>query len=45
MLGLKQQRFKPSIPNLVYQYSIYCNYDSEKMNQRNPEILYDDTDE
>jgi len=38
MMQLKLQKFQPSIPNLVYQYSMFCNYESERLSQRNPEI-------
>jgi len=31
--------FRPSIPNLVYQYSFYVNYEDEACNVKNPEIL------
>jgi hypothetical protein len=30
--------FRPSIPHLVYQYSLYANYDSEGLGNKNPEI-------
>lgn len=32
LLGAKRRAFRPSIPNLVYQYSLYSNYDSEGIN-------------
>ncbi|CAM9426418.1 unnamed protein product [Chrysoparadoxa australica] len=38
LLGVKPQVFKPSIPNLVYQYRLYCNYPSKRLQQSNPEI-------
>ena len=38
LLGCTTQLFRPSIPNLVYQYSLYANYESEALNQLNPEI-------
>jgi len=31
----------PSIPNLVYQYSLYSNYEDEALNSLNPEIVMD----
>eukprot|EP00239_Pterosperma_sp_CCMP1384_P012926 CAMPEP_0197866530 /NCGR_PEP_ID=MMETSP1438-20131217/44263_1 /TAXON_ID=1461541 /ORGANISM="Pterosperma sp., Strain CCMP1384" /LENGTH=155 /DNA_ID=CAMNT_0043485101 /DNA_START=436 /DNA_END=903 /DNA_ORIENTATION=+ len=37
-LGCKPQVFAPSIPKLVYQYSLYVNYESELFSQKNPEI-------
>ena len=42
LLGVRPQRFLPSIPHLVYQYALYTNYDSERLAQRNPEIPDDD---
>jgi hypothetical protein len=42
LLGLQPVRFRPSIPNLVYQYCVYTNYDSDLLNKLNPEI--DDED-
>lgn len=30
--------FRPSIPNLVYQYEIFTNFDCEILNERNPLI-------
>jgi len=30
--------FRPSIPNLVYQYDLYTNYPSEALDKLNPEI-------
>ncbi|CDW78226.1 UNKNOWN [Stylonychia lemnae] len=38
LLGASKRAFRPSIPNLVYQYSLYSNYDSEGLNNKNPEI-------
>ena len=38
ILGVKPNVFKPSIPHLVYQYSLYTNYESEQLDERNPEI-------
>ena len=38
LLGVDKQIFRPSIPNLVYQYSFYANYESETLSQKNPEI-------
>jgi len=42
LLGLCPVRFRPSIPTLVYQYSVYTNYHSERLAVLNPEI--DDED-
>mmetsp|Transcript_23689 Transcript_23689/g.21052 ORF Transcript_23689/g.21052 Transcript_23689/m.21052 type:complete len:159 (+) Transcript_23689:52-528(+) len=38
MLGLHRTTFRPSIPNLVYQYSFYVNYEDDACNEKNPEI-------
>jgi hypothetical protein len=38
LLGAKRRVFRPSIPNLVYQYSLYSNYESEGLLSKNPEI-------
>lgn len=42
ILGLAPTLFRPSIPNLVYQYNIYVNYNSVTLDRFNPEI--DDED-
>lgn len=42
LLDLHPVLFRPSIPNLVYQYSVYVNYDSSRLDALNPEI--DDED-
>ena len=41
MLGVSPQRFRPSIPNLVYQYDLYTNYESQHLSELNPEIPED----
>eukprot|EP00349_Pseudokeronopsis_sp_Brazil_P002622 CAMPEP_0202962094 /NCGR_PEP_ID=MMETSP1396-20130829/6200_1 /ASSEMBLY_ACC=CAM_ASM_000872 /TAXON_ID= /ORGANISM="Pseudokeronopsis sp., Strain Brazil" /LENGTH=86 /DNA_ID=CAMNT_0049682441 /DNA_START=287 /DNA_END=544 /DNA_ORIENTATION=+ len=38
LLKVERKNFRPSIPNLVYQYSLYANYDSEGLKSFNPEI-------
>lgn len=38
LLGLHRGLFRPSIPNLIYQYSLYINYPSELLYQYNEEI-------
>ena len=38
LLNADKKKFRPSIPNLVYQYSLYANYDSETLNSQNAEI-------
>ena len=43
LLGCKRRKFRPSIPHLVYQYSLYSNYESEALSKLNPEIpVFDD---
>jgi len=38
-LGLEPRKWLPSIPNLVYQYRVFTNYFSPRLNISNPEIL------
>ena len=38
LLGVSPLKFRPSIPNLVYQYSFYANFTDERADQLNPEI-------
>jgi len=38
LLGCHQPRFRPSIPNLIYQYSLYVNYPAQTLMKLNPEI-------
>jgi EEF1A lysine methyltransferase 1 len=38
LTGCSKQVFRPSIPNLVYQYSFYANYEHEALQQKNAEI-------
>lgn len=38
LLGLRPVVFRPSIPNLVYQYSVYVNFESARLECLNPEI-------
>ena len=38
MLNVRLTCFRPSIPNLIYQYSLYTNYQSILLNQLNTEI-------
>lgn len=42
LLGVRPQRFRPSIPNLVYQYNLYANYEAEGLKRSNPEVPDDD---
>jgi hypothetical protein len=36
--GAKRTRFQPSIPHLVYQYDLYCNWDAVAFMTPNPEV-------
>ena len=36
--GAKRTRFQPSIPHLVYQYDLYCNWDAAAFATPNPEV-------
>ena len=38
LLSVKPTTFRPSIPNLVYQYSFYTNFADEASDEKNPEI-------
>jgi hypothetical protein len=38
LLNVQKRTYRPSIPNLVYQYSFYSNYEDEKLLQVNEEI-------
>jgi 16S rRNA G966 N2-methylase RsmD len=38
LLGADRKKFRPSIPNLVYQYSLYATFESTGLNEKNPEI-------
>eukprot|EP01038_Epipyxis_sp_PR26KG_P004828 gene4828-6766_t len=38
LLQAKPTAFLPSIPNLVYQYNLFTNYDSNIFSHKNPEI-------
>mmetsp|Transcript_49922 Transcript_49922/g.139769 ORF Transcript_49922/g.139769 Transcript_49922/m.139769 type:complete len:438 (+) Transcript_49922:50-1363(+) len=38
LLGIEPRRFRPSIPNLVYQYHTYTNYESARLMQHNVEV-------
>eukprot|EP00435_Cladocopium_sp_Y103_P070485 s7_g35.t1 len=42
LMGLHPAKFRPGIPNLVYQYSIYVNYSSDRLKELNPEIDQED---
>lgn len=42
LLNIAPVLYRPSIPNLVYQYSMYTNYASEALARLNPEV--DDED-
>jgi len=36
--GARRTRFQPSIPHLVYQYDLYCNWDAKAFATPNPEV-------
>ena len=38
LLGLSACMYKPSIPNLIYQYNFYSNYEDEILGSVNEEI-------
>jgi 16S rRNA G966 N2-methylase RsmD len=38
LTGSDRATFRPSIPNLVYQYSFYANYEHPGLKEKNPEI-------
>uniref|UniRef100_A0A7S2BFX1 Protein-lysine N-methyltransferase n=1 Tax=Florenciella parvula TaxID=236787 RepID=A0A7S2BFX1_9STRA len=38
LLDVEPQTFRPSVPNLVYQYCLYTSYPSEGLDCDNPEI-------
>jgi len=42
VLSVKPTKFRPSIPNLVYQYDLYTNYNSKALDLINPEIDADE---
>lgn len=39
LLAVTPQSFFPSVPHLVYQYALYCNYPSTFFSEPNPEIM------
>ena len=38
IMGAKRRAFRPSIPNLVYQYSFYTTYEHPDLDEKNAEI-------
>ena len=38
LFGCKPVSFRPSIPHLVYQYSVYTNFTSSVLSNDNPEL-------
>ncbi len=38
LFNASSTKFQPSIPNLVYQYNLYTNYESPIFSKVNPEI-------
>ena len=45
LLGVHLCRFRPSIPHLPYQYSLFTNYDSDRLSELNPEVDDDEWSE
>lgn len=45
MLGLAPQLFLPSIPNLVYQYRLFANFDTVHLSVQNPELPLSDAED
>ena len=43
-LGAVGRQFRPSIPNLIYQYSIFTNFPATHLDELNPEIDNDLTE-
>jgi len=39
LLNLKMKKYQPSIPHLVYQYNFFANYEDEKLDEINSEIV------
>ena len=39
LLGVEIKHHQPSIPNLIYQYNFYSNYEDEELNKKNKEII------
>jgi len=37
-MGARKCVFRPSIPNLVYQYSFYATYENAALDEKNPEV-------
>ncbi|KAA0175138.1 hypothetical protein FNF27_03436 [Cafeteria roenbergensis] len=44
LLGVEPTRFRPCIPNLVYQYDLYANYPSPALAVKNAEVPDPDDD-
>ena len=42
LFGCEPTLFRPSIPHLVYQYSVFVNFPSEVLAERNPELELDE---
>lgn len=39
LLKLNKKQYQPSIPNLVYQYNFYSNYNDDELNKDNEELV------
>lgn len=44
LLDCRELRFRPSIPNLVYQYALFSNYASAGLSACNPEVDFEPSD-
>lgn len=38
LLGLRPAPFRPAIPNLVYQYDLFLNFEPTSLGRANPEV-------
>lgn len=41
LFGAREQRFKPMVPNLVYQFSLFTTFESPRLALPNPEVEED----
>jgi len=39
LLEVEMRNYQPSIPNLIYQYNFFSNYEDEELNKFNEEII------
>ena len=40
MFGVRPVTFKPEIPNLVYQYELFTNFQHDLLDKHNPNVQY-----